>query len=96
MTRRQLLRCGSLLPVAALPLLQGCGGGAGRCVDPDMLSRGEQQMRKTREYTANSASAQENCASCQFFRRDKAGECGDCEILDGPVNARGYCNSWAA
>ena len=94
--RRQLLRYGSLLPVVALPLLPGCGGGAQQCVDPDMLSRGEQQMRKTREYIESSASAQDNCASCQFFRADGEGECGHCEILDGPVAARGYCNSWAA
>jgi hypothetical protein len=96
LTRRQLLRRGALLPVVALPLVQGCDGGAGLCADPDMLSRGEEQMRKAREYTEISPFEQRNCAGCQFFRSYEEDACGHCEILDGPVSEGGYCTSWAA
>lgn len=94
-TRRQLLRGSALLPVVTLPLLPGCGGGAGDCADPDTLSRGEAQMRKTREYAEISPLPHENCASCQFFRSYEEGACGHCEILGGPVNEGGHCTSWA-
>lgn len=95
LTRRQLLRSGSLIPIVALPLLQGCGGSAGYCADPDKLSRGEEQMRKTREYSEISPLENQNCASCEFFRSYEENECGHCEILDGPVNEAGHCTSWA-
>ena len=95
MTRRQLLQRGALLPVVALPVLQGCGEASGLCADPDMLSRGEAQMRKTRDYAEISPFEQQNCASCQFFRSYEDGACGHCEILDGPVSEGGHCSSWA-
>jgi hypothetical protein len=76
--------------------LQGCGGRGGHCASPDTLSRGEEQMRKTKEYAEISPSAHESCANCDFFRSYEEDECGHCEILDGPVNEGGYCTSWAS
>lgn len=96
LTRRQLLRRGSLLSVAAAPLIQCCGERAPLCADPAQLSRGEEQMRKTREYVETSPHAQKTCANCEFFHSREGSACGQCEILDGPVNEGGHCTSWAA
>ncbi len=85
-----------MLPLVAVPLLHGCGkSGTASCVDPGTLSRGEEQMRKTLSYVDVSASAQRRCDSCQFYSVADAKDCGDCEILAGPVHAQGYCTSWA-
>jgi hypothetical protein len=54
-------------------------------------------MRGTLEYAENTSNAAEQCDGCQFFStRGGEGDCGFCEILDGDVNRRGYCTSWAA
>lgn len=96
LTRRRLLQNSALLPLVSLPLLQGCGESAPvACIEPELLSRGEEQMRKTRQYVAVSAIAAQQCVNCAFFGTADAQECGHCEILDGPVNASGHCTSWA-
>ena len=95
LTRRGLLRRGALLPLASLPLLHGCSKTAPLCADPALLSRGEEQMRKTREYVDVSSLENQHCANCQFFSAVDASGCGHCEILDGAVNEKGYCTSWA-
>ena len=87
--------CGAVLPAVSLPLVQGCSRGEGLCAGPETLSRGEEQMRKTREYVETSSFDQRSCAGCAFFHSDKPGQCGHCEILNGPVSAGGYCTSWA-
>ena len=98
-TRRQLLRSAASLPLAALAIstLEGCPGSGPRCADPELLSTGEKHMRGTLEYAENTSNAAEQCDGCQFFStRGGEGDCGFCEILDGDVNRRGYCTSWAA
>jgi hypothetical protein len=52
-------------------------------------------MRKTLEYVPISAVVQQQCAGCEFFSVADAQSCGECEILNGPVNSRGHCTSWA-
>ena len=93
-TRRNLLRQASALPLVAAPLLGGCADNAATCVDPDLLGAGERQMRETLEYVDVTTIPAQTCANCQFFRA--AGDCGHCEILDGDVAAAGWCSSWAA
>ena len=95
LTRRDVVRYCALLPLVALPALPGCNRAAPSCVDPELLSRGEAQMRKTRGYVEQSTVAGEDCANCRFFSADAGGQCGHCEILNGPVSRGGYCNSWA-
>ena len=96
LTRRRLLRHCALAPLAALPVLHGCArDNAVQCADPALLSAGEAQMRKTRQYVEVTGVAQQRCDSCQFFSAPDAQGCGHCEILDGPVNSSGYCESWA-
>lgn len=95
LTRRDLVRRCALLPLVALPVLPSCNRAAPACVDPALLSRGEEQMRKTRAYTDTSTVANQECANCQFFHADAQEACGHCEILDGPVSRAGHCVSWA-
>lgn len=95
LTRRKLLGYSTLIPLVSLPLLQGCGGTGSACADPDLLSRGEEQMRKAREYADISPVANQACANCQFFHGKQDDGCGMCDILDGRVNQGGHCTSWA-
>ena len=85
LTRRRFLYSSGL---AALVTLQACGREA-NCVDPATLSRGEEQMRKTLEYVDVSSTPDENCANCRFFHDSGDADCGDCELLAGPVSAAG-------
>jgi hypothetical protein len=94
LTRRQLLRHGGIL--AAVPLLHGCDTTVTTlCADPELLSRGEEQMRNTLQYSERSTTADQSCTNCQFFRADTGKECGHCEILNGWVSEQAYCTSWA-
>ena len=93
-TRRQLLQRGGL--IAAAPLLHACDTAVtALCADPEFLSRGEEQMRKTLRYTERSDNAGQTCNSCQFFSAGADRLCGDCQILNGWVSEQGYCTSWA-
>jgi hypothetical protein len=96
LTRRVLLRRCALLPLASLPLFQACSkNGSSGCTDPALLSRGEEQMRKTLEYVEVASVENQDCGHCQFFSAADEQGCGHCEILDGSVSGRGYCTSWA-
>ena len=95
-TRRQLLQRGGL--IAAAPLLHACDTAVtALCADPEFLSRGEEQMRKTHQYSERSTTAAQACSSCQFFSSDvgEGQECGHCDILDGGVNQQAHCTAWA-
>ena len=96
LTRRRLLQHCAVLPLAAVPLLHGCDkADTASCVDPALLSRGEEEMRKSLAYVEVSDLADKQCAGCQFFKAADSPGCGLCEILDGPVNHKAYCMSWA-
>jgi hypothetical protein len=69
------------------------------CVDTDSLSTGEASLRASFHYAARSPYGEaKQCRGCQFFRAkdgDTTG-CGECQILQGPVNGQGHCDSWSA
>lgn len=95
LSRRQLLcRC-ALLSVASTPLLQACSSGQTACVEPDSLSRGEEQMRETLGYVELSVDSEQQCSNCEFFHGGDTSPCGKCELLAGQVALAGYCSSWA-
>lgn len=97
LSRRTLLRRSAILPGLSLGLLSACSDDtANACFDAQYLGAGETQMRKTLEYVDLSAKPATRCANCQFLRKPERAGCGDCEILDGPVSAAGFCTSWAA
>lgn len=99
MLRRDFLRSGARLAVAACALasLPACGA-SDPCVDPDALTTGQRSLRDSFHYTSRSPHGDaKRCAGCRFFRARAADAegCGDCEILQGPVNGRGFCDSWS-
>jgi uncharacterized paraquat-inducible protein A len=82
----------SLQVPAALLMAEGA---IGSCVDPDELSDSVQSMRESLEYTDAAADPKQLCSGCSFFKPEKAGaSCGHCEVLGGPVDAKGHCVSW--
>ncbi len=97
LSRRELLRGTILLPLVALagPVIGGCSDSGPVCVDPELLSAGEEQMRETLEYVARASARSKRCGDCQFFAANGEDDCGECEILDGAVSRQGYCTSWA-
>jgi hypothetical protein len=97
-TRRRLLRSAALLSLASLagPALEGCRDSDALCADPELLSRGEEHMRRTLEYIERAPAGTQQCSGCQFFSARGEGDCGHCEILNGAVSRQGRCSSWAA
>ena len=98
-TRRRLLAEATKLALVLLPLGWGLGCRAGdSCVDPDLLSTGQASLRSSFHFTERSPHGPEKeCAGCNFFAAGSGGgvACGSCQIFQGPVQARGYCDSWS-
>jgi hypothetical protein len=65
------------------------------CSDPDILSRGEQSLRRSVNYTELSPHHDQNCNGCAMFQPADAEQCGSCQFLSGPVNPEGHCDSWS-
>jgi hypothetical protein len=70
------------------------------CSDLSSLSDAQKQQRKqmvkSLNYVEKSPNAEKNCANCQLYQQEKYGSgCGGCQLFPGPVNANGYCDSWA-
>lgn len=71
------------------------------CTDLSGLSDQEKkrrkQMVKSLQYVEDSPNEKKYCSNCQLYVESDYGEgCGGCTLFPGPVNADGYCNSWAA
>ncbi len=97
MRREFVGQAARLLLGAALPLAFGCRSGGLSCNDEDALSTPERALRASQGYAEASPYGEDkSCAGCQFFQAAAAGECGHCQIMNGPVNPAGHCNSWAA
>ena len=85
---------GVVLPLAGMG---GCDHSGVDCSDDEMMTTPQRALRASSGYTENSPHGDErNCAACQFFELGAAQICGSCQILGGPVNPAGHCNSWAA
>lgn len=107
LSRRRLLGLLAGVPPFVAAFGAGLSGGIGAsgcgasdaCVDPEALSTGQASLRASVRYAARSPVGDEQaCVACRFFRSrpEDANGCGDCEILQGPVNPRGRCDSWSA
>ena len=92
--RRDILRSSAALSLAPLGLLQGCDKLFVPCYDPEMLGAGEKELREELAYVNVSEDDETTCESCQFYYLGGK-DCGECQILDGPVTRGGYCTSWA-
>ncbi len=98
-TRRQLLAQAAKLVLVAAPLGLGLGcRGSASCIDPDLLTTSDASLRASLNFTDHSPIGPEkDCLGCAFFHAvsQDSGDCGRCEIIQGPVNPRGYCVSWS-
>lgn len=73
--------------------LAGCNQKAAVCADPAQLDDQQVSLRASLSYT-ESAPGKETCADCGFFRMTAGSSCGTCELLKGPANPKGHCDSW--
>ena len=90
-TRRALLGLALAAPAAALA---GRAAAAGACVDLDALPSGQKSMRQALNFKLASDDSR-RCGACAFYTAAE-GDCGKCQIFNGPVPAQGRCDSWAA
>lgn len=88
-SRRTVIERG-LLMVPALAFLPSIAKAAGACADPT------DSLRASLHYTEMGPDAKMVCAGCGFFEADDDKSCGNCKIFNGPANAKGHCDSWAA
>ncbi len=93
-SRRLLLRRALqfTLGVASLPRLVSVAAAAESCVDPQSES-----LRASLHYASVSPVANQSCSGCAFFTpASSPAGCGKCEMMSGPVDATGHCDSWSA
>jgi hypothetical protein len=84
---RRILQVGASLAVAPAAL----AAAAESCVSADSES-----LRTSLHYSNPSPKPAETCKGCGFFSGDTAKPaCGNCQIMTGPVDAGGRCDSWA-
>lgn len=90
--RRVLLRR-ALQFTAALAIVPRAVGvaHAESCVDP-----ASESLRSSLHYSSASPKPSEICSGCGFFTADGGKPaCGNCQIMSGPVDEKGHCDSWA-
>jgi len=93
----------SLAIIAAGGALAACGKKessgpkALACTDTAGLADSDVQMRTTLGYVDATTQPGKECVGCQLYKAAPAeGQCGGCNVLKGPINPKGYCNSWTA
>jgi len=98
LSRRGLLKQMIRWPaVGSLLALGACAKSTGLvCADADKLAAGDASLRNSLHYTENSPDSQKVCSACGFFAAGTPAGCGQCQMLKGPVNANGRCDSWSA
>ena len=90
MTRRRLLMGTLPLGISGLALARAARA-AGSCVQPE-----SEALRTSVNYVESAADPAAACARCAFFTADPGGgACGSCQILSGPVDATGHCDSFS-
>lgn len=90
MTRRRLLLQALPVGMGALAIARGARASGG-CVQPE-----SEALRASVNYVGAAADPAAACANCAFFTADPAGgACGSCQILSGPVDATGHCDSFS-
>ncbi|MDB5422963.1 MAG: hypothetical protein JWQ29_379 [Phenylobacterium sp.] len=67
------------------------------CIDPESLTDAEVSLRASVKFQERAADPAKPCSRCAFFKAEaEAPNCGQCQLLRGPVNATSSCASWAA
>ena len=99
-SRRALLVHACGVPIAGTALFLGACADKQQstsCADPKQLTDSENGLRASLQYADQAADAGKSCSGCAFFHSvANSDACGTCEILMGPVSAKGHCTSWSA
>jgi hypothetical protein len=78
--------------LAAAPAFMRAATAADSCVDAQSES-----LRASLHYASTSPVPNQNCGACGFFTgNDAKPACGNCQIMSGPVDSTGHCDSWSA
>ena len=65
------------------------------CSDLSKLTEDEKETRKDFEYVSKSPYPEKLCDNCELWLAPEEGNfCGGCEIMEGPIHPKGYCNAW--
>ena len=94
LVRRELIRRGVqvLSAFSLLPLAIASAKAAESCVDP-----ASESLRESLHYAASAPNAAQSCSACGFFSpAEGKAACGNCMIMNGPVDLKGHCDSWSA
>lgn len=104
LNRKDFFKKAALVGISAVSLpafLESCGGGNKKapvsdpCTDTSGLTAEQLQTRKTFQYLGKSPHKDKYCTLCQFFIPPKGNaHCGTCQVVKGPINPDGYCNSF--
>lgn len=97
--RRQFLKSaatvGAVAAGASLLAACGKGGGALQCTDVAGLSPADAATRTSLNYVDASADPAKVCSGCMLYVAGQPNACGGCQVVKGPINPGGSCNSWA-
>jgi len=96
-SRRKLMDDGVRISLAGLLIGATCAATAADkvCADPATLDSGAKSMRSSLNYVDTAPDPSKACSLCAFFQASAEG-CGTCQLLNGPVNSKGHCDSWGA
>jgi len=105
LNRKDFFKKAALLSVSAISLpafLESCAGNKKKaatvsdpCSDTSNLTPTQLKTRTTFQYKGKSPYKNKYCTLCQFFIPPKSGaQCGTCQVVKGPINPDGYCNSF--
>jgi len=66
-----------------------------QCFDPATLTPEQKKMRTALAFVPASPDPEKTCGGCAFFVEADLSDCGVCRVLNGPVETRSHCSSWA-
>lgn len=92
----RLARAGDPPSASSAPVADDKSKDVKDCTEGVELSEQSKRMRKTLQYVSKSSKPDKYCSNCsQWIPPEGEGPCGGCKLFSGPVNANGYCLSWA-
>ena len=77
------------------PADEGGEAAAMDCSDTSGLTETDLATREGLEYVAVSTTPDQDCLNCEHYEEAAEGECGTCALVPGPIDAAGWCLSWA-
>lgn len=66
------------------------------CNDLSGLSKEDIALRESYKYVDKTPFPDKNCKNCEFWIEPEEGkQCGTCDLFEGPIHAKGYCDGWS-